>query len=273
MRSRPDRDRVKLSLSLARCLVDLGDELDLVSEEADADGVVRVGRPHVDDVAAHAEGAAREVVVVAVILDVDELVHEVVALERHVLAHVWREARVVLGAADAVDAGDGGHDDDVAARKQARRCLMAQLLDLLVYRGVLLDVGIGLRHVGFGLVVVVVAHEVDHGVVGEELAHLACDLRGERLVGLEDEGGAIDGLDDLGHRVGLARARDAHERLVADALIDAFGQLLDGLGLVARRLEGRHDDERLLPFLAAEAAQLRPNMAHDLGRRDSFRCL
>ena len=89
----PDGDGVELAHELARHGVDLGDELDLVAEEGDAQGVLGVGREDVDGVAAHAEGAAREVVVVAVVLDVDELADEVVALERHLLVHVGGEAR------------------------------------------------------------------------------------------------------------------------------------------------------------------------------------
>jgi hypothetical protein len=45
----------------------------------------------------------------------------------------------------------------------------AQPVDLVVDRGVLLDVGVARRDVGLGLVVVVVADEVLDGVVGEEL--------------------------------------------------------------------------------------------------------
>ena len=55
-------------------------------------------------------------------------------------------------------------------------------LDLLVDRGVLLDVDVALGDVGFGLVVVVIADEVADGVVREELLELGVELGGERLV-------------------------------------------------------------------------------------------
>jgi hypothetical protein len=58
-----------------------------------------------------------------------------------------------------------------------------QPLDLVVDRGVLLDVGVGGGDVGLGLVVVVVADEVLDGVVGEELPELVGQLGGEGLVG------------------------------------------------------------------------------------------
>ena len=49
------------------------------------------------------------------------------------------------------------------------------LVDLLVDRGVLLDEGVGLRKVGFGLVVVVIGDEVLDRVVGEEILELGVD--------------------------------------------------------------------------------------------------
>ena len=133
---------------------------------------------------------------------------------------------------------------------------MTELLDLLVDGGVLLDIGVGLRDVGLGLVVVVVRDEIDDGVVRKELAHLGGDLRGQGLVRLHDERRAVQGLDRLCHGEGLARARDAHEGLVAKPVLDALRELGDGLGLVARRLEGRDDAQRLARALAPEAAQL-----------------
>ena len=59
------------------------------------------------------------------------------------------------------------------------------------------------------------------------------ELRGERLVVREDDGGAIDLLDHLGHGERLARAGDAEEYLVAVAVVDAADELGDGFGLVA----------------------------------------
>ena len=67
----------------------------------------------------------------------------------------------------------------------------AHLLDVLVDRGVLLDVGVGGRHVGFGLVVVVVRDEVLDRVVREELPELAVELRRQRLVVRQHERRAL----------------------------------------------------------------------------------
>ena len=108
----------------------------------------------------------------------------------------------------------------------------------------LLDVGVGARDVGLGLVVVVVGDEILDRVLREERLELAVELGGERLVGGEDQRRALRRLDDLGHRVGLARAGDAEQHLVALLRVDARDQLGDRRRLVALRLELGDDAER-----------------------------
>ena len=65
--------RLERALDLAAQRIDLADRLDLVAEELDADRrLLLVRGEDLDDVAAHAERAAVEVDVVALVLDVDE---------------------------------------------------------------------------------------------------------------------------------------------------------------------------------------------------------
>ena len=132
---------------------------------------------------------------------------------------------IILGRAEAVDARDAGDDDHVVAADQGAGAGQAEPLDLLVDRGVLLDVDVALGDVGFGLVVVVIADEVADGVVREELLELAVELGGERLVVRHDQRGPPVLGDHVGHRERLARAGDAQQRLVALALGAALDQL------------------------------------------------
>src|SRR2546423_1005090 len=71
---------------LAGQRVDRIDVDDLVAEELDAVGELLVARMHLDDVAAHAEGRALEVHVVATVLQVDQLAQHPVAIRLHALA-------------------------------------------------------------------------------------------------------------------------------------------------------------------------------------------
>ena len=112
---------------------------------------------------------------------------------------------------------------------------MAQTIDVVVPRRVLLDVEIGLGHVRLGLVVVVVGDEVLDRVAGEELAELVAELRGERLVVGDHERGPLDLLDDPGHGRGLAGAGRPEQRLVLLAGAEPLGQRRDRRRLIAGR--------------------------------------
>ena len=74
--------RVRVAQHLAGQRIDLDDALDLVAEELDADGQVLVGGEDLQHVAAHAELAAHEVLVVALVLDVGQLAQHAVAPAR-----------------------------------------------------------------------------------------------------------------------------------------------------------------------------------------------
>ena len=95
MGSRPDGQRLVAVQHLARDLVNLVDGLDLVPPELDAHRVVGVGREHVQRVAPHAEGAALLLVVVAVVLDIDELMDDLVAIHLLLLVDEHCHAGVV----------------------------------------------------------------------------------------------------------------------------------------------------------------------------------
>ena len=86
------------------------------------------------------------------------------------------------------------------------------------------------------MVIVVVADEVLHEVVGEEFLELAVELSGEGFVVAQDQGGPSGLRDDVGHREGLAGSGDAKKGLRLGSVVDPLHQLGDGLGLIAGRL-------------------------------------
>ncbi len=81
-----------------------------------------------------------------------------------------------------------GDDDHVAPLEQGVGRGVAEPVDLVVARRVLLDVRVAPRQVRLGLVVVEVADEVLDRVVREELAELGVELGGQRLVVGQHEG-------------------------------------------------------------------------------------
>ncbi len=125
---------------------------------------------------------------------------------------------------------------------------MAHAVDLLVDRGFLLDVGVGARNVGLGLVVVVVADEILDRVVRKERPELAVELGRQRLVGRQHQRRALGVLDHLRHREGLARSGHAEQDLGAVLALDALDDVADRLRLVALGLEVRFDHQALAAF-------------------------
>ena len=227
----------RLVLLVAGERIELLDVLDGVAEQVHAPGAVLiVRREDVDDVAAHAKRAAGKIGRGALVLQRDEVGDELALVDALALLQRKRHRGVGLDRADTVDAGDRGDDDDVVAFEQRARRRMAHAVDLLVDRGILLDIGVGARDVGFRLVVVVIADEILDRVVGEEALELAIELGGQRLVRRQDQGRALRRLDHLGHGVGLAGAGDAEQHLGAVVAVDALDQLGDRGGLVALRL-------------------------------------
>ena len=170
VRLRVDRHLVEPSDHLAGQRIEPGELVDLVAEQPDPQRVLFVGRHHLDDVAADAEGAAPELRVVALVLDLDQLAEDLIAIDA--LPHLQRQQHPVvrLRRSEAVDARDARDDDDVATLEERPRRRQAHAVDLVVDRRFLLDVRVGGRDVGFRLVVVVVADEVFDGVLRERTA-------------------------------------------------------------------------------------------------------
>ena len=75
---------------------------------------------------------------------------------------------------------------------------------MLIDGRVLLNEQISRRHIGLGLVVIVVRNEVLHSVARKELTHLGVQLRGQGFIGRQDNGWTPRASNNVGHRVGLA---------------------------------------------------------------------
>ena len=103
---RVDVDLVALGEELAGQRVQLRDPLDLVAEELDPDEVLLGGRLELEGVAADPEPGARQGLVVALVLEVDEVAEDRVAAVLAALAEAEDGRPVVDRRAEAVDARD-----------------------------------------------------------------------------------------------------------------------------------------------------------------------
>ena len=216
--------------------IEFADGIDIVAEKFDPPSTILVMcRENIDHIAAHAESAARKGIVVAPVLQGGQIAHQLHAVQFGAFADRHRRARIRLHRTDAVNARHAGHDDHIVAFQNRPRRRMAHAIDLFVYRGILFDIGVGARDIGFRLVVIVIGNEILHRVFGEEVFHLGVKLRGQRFVGRQDQRRLLHDLDHLRHGEGFARAGDAQQHLIAFVGIDGADQFGDGGGLIARR--------------------------------------
>ena len=217
--------------------VDLAHGVDVVTEEFQPQGpFVVIGRDDLQHVAPHPEGAAVEIVVVALVMHfhqpADERIHGEALADLHGNDHLG----VVFRRTEAVDAGDRSHDDDVTPRQQGMCRRMSQLVDIVVDGRILFDVGVRGGHIGFRLIVIVIADEVFHGIAWKERAEFAVQLGGKGLVGGQHQRRTVAAGDEVGHGEGLARPCHPQQYLRRDTGLDIADELVDGLGLVARGL-------------------------------------
>ena len=121
-----------------------------------------------DDVPAHAEGPAPEIVIVALVKDIHQTGDDLVARNLLALFQHEQHAVVGLGRTETVNAAHAGHDDAVAPLEKRPRRREPQLIQLVVDGGFFFDVDVARWNVRFRLVIIVVADEVLDRVRREE---------------------------------------------------------------------------------------------------------
>ena len=137
---RVDVRLLALGQELAGQRVELGDPLDHVAEELDPDERLLRGGLELEGVAADAEPGAAQRLVVALVLQVDEVAQHGVAPVLAADPQLEHGRAVVDRGAEPVDARHRGHDDHVAPLEQGVGRRVAEPVDLVVARRVLLDV-------------------------------------------------------------------------------------------------------------------------------------
>ena len=112
---------------------------------------------------------------------------------------------------------------------------MAQLVNLLVYISVLLDIGIGMGEISLRLVIVIIADKVFYRTIRKELLELGAELSCQCLVVTDDQGRPAYPLNNVSHGEGLPAAGNPQQRLVLKTPIQPRHQLVYSLWLVTHR--------------------------------------
>ena len=209
----------------------------LVAPEGDAQQAVGISQCHIHRIALDPHLSACQTHIVAHVEAVGQAAQQLLAV--HLLPHVQLYHVLVEGSrvAHAIDARHTAHHHHIlAAREQRAGGREPQLVYLLVDGQILLYIGVGAGDIGFGLIVVVVAHVVLHGVLGKELLHLSIQLCGQGLVVAQDERGLVDLRYHIGYREGLAASRHSQKGLCGHTRQHPLSELAYSFGLVTRGL-------------------------------------
>ncbi len=210
-----DDHAVEPAVGVAADDVEIHGLIELVAEEFQADALGGIGGEDIHGIPPDAESAGFRGVIVTGVLDGDQFLQEFIPVDDVAGGDGDNHVAVVLGRAEAVDAGDGGHDDDVVPGEEGIGGGETEAFDLLVDGSVLLDVGVCLGDIGLGLVIVVIADEVFHGVIGEEDFQFRVELGGEGFIVRDHQGWAVVAGDDVGDGEGFPGTGDALQNLEA----------------------------------------------------------
>ena len=217
----------------------LADPVDLIAKKFHPECLVRpIGRKDIQHIPFGPEGTPGKIVFVALVLDVHQPAHYVVPVDLHALAQGNGQLQIFLRVPQGIDAAHRRHDDHIPPLVQGAGGAVAQLIDLIVHRGHLFNVGVRGGDIGLRLVIVVIGDEILHRAVREKCLQLPAQLGGQGLVMGDDQGRPLHPLDHLGHGEGLAAARHSQQYLEPVPPLNPFGQGVDGLGLIPLGGEG-----------------------------------
>ena len=201
---RIDRHPGHPAQNLAGERIEIAEVLHLIIEQFDPYGfLLRFRREHVDDIAPNPVIGPMKLDVIAGVLKLGQPTQDKALVNLIAPIEVQHHLQVGLGITQTVNGRYRGHNDRVRPFQQRFGGRQPHLLDVLVDGGIFLDEGVGRRHVGFRLVIIVVGDEVLHRVIRKELTELAIQLGRQGLVVGHDDGRPLHLLDDIGNGEGF----------------------------------------------------------------------
>ena len=139
---------------------------------------------------------------------------------------------------------------------------MAKSFHIVIDVGILFDIRIGLRNIGFRLVVVIIRNEIAHRIVWHELTELGAQLRCQRFIRFDNQRRALQTFNKPCCGGGFASSSGTHEHHIAFTVFNAFRKLFNRLRLVAARLIRRFDHKRLVRAFNIESHAYLASVRH-----------
>ena len=237
MRGGEDRGVAEAAYNLACYHVYLADTVYLIAEKLYAQSGIGIsGGGYLHHIAAHTEFVSREIYIVALILYAHKLCDKLVARDLHAGAQRYHHRLILLRVAEGVYAGYGSDNNHITPLGYCGGSGVAHFIYLIVYRRIFFYIHVLAGYIRLGLVIIIIADEILHGVIREKLAKLGAELRRKYLIVREDERRAVYSGDNVCHSKRLARACYAEQGLLFHAAVYALYQLIYRLRLVARGL-------------------------------------
>ena len=147
--------------------------------------------------------------------------------------HIFGE---VIGITDAIQARNRrNHQHITPARQQRRGGSQTEFFQFLIDGKIFFDVHIGHRQIGFGLIIIVIRHEIFNRILREKTFELAVKLGCQGFVVAQYKRWFLHLLHHIGYGKCFTRTGHTKESLVRNAHVDPVHQLPDGFRLVAGR--------------------------------------
>ena len=129
--------------------------------------------------------------IIAVILDLDQLFYHIIPVFFHTRPQGNDHVLIINGTSKTIDTGNRSHDHHIPALRKSSSGRMTQLVDLVVNRRVLFNVGISGRNIGFRLIIIVVGNKIFYSVFREKFLHFRIKLGCQCFIMGNDEGRTV----------------------------------------------------------------------------------
>ena len=195
----------KRAKHLASHYVYFCDTVYLISEELHSYGSVGgICRKYLHHISPDTKLVSHKIYIVSLILDTHKVSDKSVTGFLHTTADRHHHGLILLRVTKGVDTRNAGNDNNVTAFSDSGGSGMSELIYLVINGAVLFDINVLARHIGFRLIIVIVGHEIFHGIVRKKLLELRAKLSGKYLIMGKHKRRAVYPCDNVCHSKGLA---------------------------------------------------------------------
>jgi len=207
--------------------------LHLITKEIHTDGLFSSrNRKYLYNIPQYSEFAADKVDIISFELYIHQLSKHRIPIIHTSFPQGKDQVPVFGGVAQTVNAGHAGHNNHIPPLKEGTGGRVAQLIYLFIDGRVFFNIGVSMRNIGLGLIVIVVADKILHRVFREKLLKFRAELGSQSLVGSQHQSRFLQLLNNLGHGICFSTAGNPQQCLMFVSPSETIHKLLYGPGLI-----------------------------------------